>query len=51
MAANEALAVHPRNELLFANIWQYKCTNLGDIEDERTSKNVSNNGGTRSVSK
>jgi hypothetical protein len=44
--ANEALAVKPRNELLcgtgfFENIWQFKCTDLGDIEDEGKIKTVS----------
>jgi hypothetical protein len=44
--ANEALAVKPRNEMLcgtgfFTNIWQYKCTDLGDIEDEGKIKTVS----------
>lgn len=45
-ASNEALAVQPRNELLcgtgfFTNIWQYKCTDLGDIEDEGKIKAMS----------
>jgi hypothetical protein len=44
-ANNEALAVQERNELLcgtgfFTNIWQYKCTDIGDIEDEGKSKSV-----------
>jgi hypothetical protein len=46
VGANEALAVQPRNELLcgtgfFTNIWQYKCTDLGDIEDEGKIKTLS----------
>jgi hypothetical protein len=44
--ANEAQAVKPRNEMLcgtgfFTNIWQYKCTDLGDIEDEGKIKAMS----------
>jgi hypothetical protein len=44
--ANEAHAVKPRNEMLcgtgfFTNIWQYKCTDLGDIEDEGKIKAMS----------
>jgi hypothetical protein len=44
--AHEALAVKPRNEMLcgtgfFTNIWQYKCTDLGDIEDEGKIKAMS----------
>jgi len=38
-ASNNAHAVQPRNEVLcstgfFENIWQYKCTELGDIEQD-----------------
>jgi hypothetical protein len=44
--ASEAQAVKPRNEMLcgtgfFTNIWQYKCTDLGDIEDEGKIKAMS----------
>ena len=44
--ANEVQAVKPRNEMLcgtgfFTNIWQYKCTDLGDIEDEGKIKAMS----------
>lgn len=42
----EALAVKEKNEALcatgfFTNIWQYKCTELGDIEDEGQVKGLS----------
>jgi hypothetical protein len=41
-----ALGIQPRNEALcgsgfFTNIWQYKCTEIGDIEDEGVAKNLS----------
>jgi hypothetical protein len=39
-------ALQERNEALcgtgfFTNIWQYKCTDLGDIEDEGMAKDLS----------
>ena len=39
-------ALQERNEALcgtgfFTNIWQYKCTDLGDIEDEGVAKELS----------
>jgi hypothetical protein len=42
----EASALQKRNEALcgtgfFTNIWQYKCTDLGDIEDEGRSRAMS----------
>jgi hypothetical protein len=41
-----ALALQEKNEALcntgfFTNIWQYKCTDLGDIEDEGKSRKLS----------
>lgn len=41
-----AYAVKDRNEALcgtgfYTNIWQYKCTDLGDIEDEGLGKEMS----------
>jgi len=41
-----AFALKPNNEALcgtgfFENIYQYKCTNIGDISDEGTSRNLS----------
>lgn len=41
-----ATAVQERNEALcgtgfFTNIWQYKCTDLGDISDEGIGKELS----------
>ena len=44
-AAQKAEAKQERNELLcgtgfFTNIWQYKCTDLGDIEDEGKSRKL-----------
>jgi len=41
-----ALAIQPKNEALcstgfFENSWQYKCTELGDIEDEGKATGLS----------
>jgi hypothetical protein len=41
-----AVAVQERNEAFcgtgfFTNIWQYKCTDLGDISDEGVRKELS----------
>ena len=46
--ASPAFALQEKNEALcgtgfFTNIWQYKCTEIGDIEDEGESKALSTN--------
>jgi hypothetical protein len=46
LATPETHALQERNEALcgtgfFTNIWQYKCTDLGDIEDEGMAKELS----------
>ena len=46
--SSPAFALQEKNEALcgtgfFTNIWQYKCTEIGDIEDEGESKALSTN--------
>lgn len=46
IATPATYALQERNEALcgtgfFTNIWQYKCTDLGDIEDEGKAKELS----------
>jgi hypothetical protein len=46
LSPGPAAAIQERNEVLcgtgfFTNIWQYKCTDLGDISDEGVRKELS----------